>query len=218
MRLSTCIAGLSGFLIIVSAANATISIRWASTATPGPMAPLNLSSALGQPDNATSDFNGADASAKFSDFDSSVTYSRAALESLLDVPSSVFDAADFVAFDANGTQLLPFENTTWTFRSGGQTEIFVVPGNLPGGNIRKFDYAPFFGFPVPPGNRDFAFVLFNFSVVEPFASDFEVTVQSDGLVEGDTPNIDAMGVLPEPASAGFLLVGMFLLTRRRRAN
>lgn len=205
------------FLMLQSSANATILIRWADEVNLTSPAADNASGALGAPDGDSANFELDNAAATYSAFDTPDIYSKPAFASLLGITASVLNTAEFLAFEINGNFGVPFETSTWTFSSGTDNEVIAVPDAVISGGIDKAAYANFFGFPVAPGDVEYVFALFDLTEVDPTAPDFEVLVQRSVGGQGTTPNVDAMGVLPEPSTALFALMGACLIGRRRRS-
>ncbi len=184
-----------------------VSFAWASHVTPLTEFTLNPpENSLGVPDGLVTSFyndNGAAALYEFASLSPQVAAEDFA--SALGVSLAVLSAADFIAFDGNGTPGRGFETSTWVF-SDGITSITVehsfedpaiTDKIIALGNVTHNDLAALFGY-APPPSGDLAYILFDISnQVDVTSASFTVELSAPGQAGTIpySPDIDALGLL-----------------------
>ncbi len=167
-------------------------LLWPTEVVNGPIPILNASHALGRPIGTMAEFLTGGASATYSSFAGAETFDPAALPTLLGVSEEVLSASDIISFDTYGIQ---FENSTWTFSSGGLTHIINVPGEaLATGAIPDFAFCEFWGLECEDQGESIYFVLLDLGVLSGVSDDFSVEVRAVGGAYG-RPEIEAIGLL-----------------------
>jgi len=206
----------------------TVSVNWTNSAVPGTNPPQDLNNILGAPDFNIADFKlFPNVSATLSNFNINSTYDSGAFASLLGISESALNNADVIVFEYNGSPRGQVENSTWTFSAGGSTEVFnlVYSGSDDSsdeGTVSNSNYASFFNTANIFGNTgDFAFALFDLSLVNASASDFQILIEGGNEILG-TPDLDSIGVIssvPIPGAAILFMSGLFgLLLQKKEAN
>ncbi len=109
----------------------------------------------------------------------------------------IVEGAEFVAFECNGAPGIGFEDSTWVFSDGENTETYTVETAWFATTASVDGYAALFGLETSCAG-DIPVVLFNLDVVDPLSPDFAVSV-TGGSAEPGSPDPDAMAVLAPPA-------------------
>ena len=184
-----------------------VSFAWASSVTPLTEFTLNPpENSLGAPDGlATSFFNDNGAAALYGFASLSPQVPAENFASALGVSLAILSAADFVAFDGNGTPGRGFETSTWVFSDGihsisiehSYDSPMITDRVIALGNVTRIDLGSLFGFSTP-GTGDYAYILFDISnQVDVTSASFTVELSAPGQAGTIpySPDIDALGLL-----------------------
>ena len=220
--------------VLLSNSAQAVNIEWASTVTSSSLDINEAIKALGKPDDVRAYFYDQNPNttltASYTGFGNgdNVDYT-----SLLGIDEALLEEADIISFEYNGTAGYSFETSDWVFDDGTNSlevsYVFNDPaaGAIIGvGNLDNDAYANFFGFSNAHGNAgDWVYILFDidgYSSVNPFESNFSVTLSAIGYTGYNSPEPDAIGrikaaPIPEPATMFLLGSGLigFAGTRRR---
>ena len=214
------------FVALLNPAKAAIvEIEWASSITdtnlvpPDTYTPENI---LGRPDGNVAHFSLEPLKygtiSGFGDGEN-VSYDSDSLLSLLNISEEFLAQGDFISIEYNGTGGGDFEGSNWLFDDETNTLEVAYSYNDPSpssilslGTISNDSYSNYFGFLNSRGTiGNFAYILFDIdgtSSVNPFSSDFSVTLTAGSISDPNTPEPDVMGVIaPVPIPGAIWLLG-----------